>query len=65
MAEGVSRWPLPADVQALGRVFSDYFTVSLSVSFAQCSIIHFIITVNSIMNWNTQTAYFGIVWKKS
>jgi len=56
MAEGVSRWPLPAEVQALGLIFSEYFTFSLSVSFVQCFIlIHCIITVNIIMNWNTQT----------
>jgi len=56
MAEGVSRRPLAAEVQALVWVFPGYFTFSLSVSFIQYSIlIHCIITVNSIMNWNTQT----------
>jgi len=55
VAEGVCHWPLPAEVQALGWVFSEYFTFSFSVAFVQRSIlIHRIITVN-LMNWNTQT----------
>ena len=38
MVRGVSPWPLPAEVQGLGRVFSEYFHFFLAT--VTCPVFH-------------------------